>query len=69
MTSGQNSSFSNLIKVLHVEAENVGGWLTKNTAQVRKQVLEMQNGIRFIFGLLILHHWCCFFLIPVFVDI
>jgi hypothetical protein len=55
VTYGQNSSFNNLIKVLHESAENADGWLTKKTAQVSNQILEMWNGIRFIFGLLIFY--------------
>lgn len=58
MTYGQNSIFNNSIKVLRVDAENTGGWLAENAAQIGKQVLEVQNGLRFLIGLLVLYH--CF---------
>lgn len=53
MTCGQNSSFNNLINVLQIDPEHAGGLSTKNLVQVWNQVLEMQNGSRFIFGLFI----------------
>jgi hypothetical protein len=42
VTYGQNSSFNNLIKVLHRSTENAGAWLTKKTASLKPNSINVE---------------------------